>query len=142
MKIPGRVTVVETVHHQLPDAEPATVETRFQRWLESDEQLYRRTLRVGAEWTPIDTGWVESPAVLLLRNDREMFAVQPTEEEKTMAAGKVLEIGVRLDGADAVVPLFAVHPGHSFRAEPLAVKSLRVRCRVGSTKCTVAAVPN
>jgi len=86
-----RLVVVEQVYCG------TVADHRFARWLESDEEPYGRTYDVGAEWRSLDTGWVQRPSMLTIRNDGKEAV---------------------LLSLDAHVPFAAVRPGESARFEP------------------------
>lgn len=54
--------VVETVYYRSPGMNPIDISTRYTRMLDTDEQVYDRTIRSLEEekgWIPLDTGWLE-----------------------------------------------------------------------------------
>lgn len=54
-----RLTVVEHVTYERPGHAPVTVSVGHETALVSGEQAYRRELVLdGAEWKPLDTGWL------------------------------------------------------------------------------------
>lgn len=59
----SRLVVIETVHFTSEINEPVTAETRSGYWVESDEQPYKRTVRVGRDWVLIELGWLAGRAV-------------------------------------------------------------------------------
>src|SRR6185312_8298003 len=88
----ARLGLVCTVYHQQPGNEPISAESRFSRWLESEEQPYLRKLVIGEEWTLLDCGWLEDVGMLLLRNEEGKFQVQPTEAERAEVMSRVVEV--------------------------------------------------
>lgn len=134
---PARITVVETVYHQPPDAQPATVAaSRFGRALAhgADRRPDSYLMAVGADWTPLDCGRVPDCGLLVLVNEEGRFvAVQPTPAERAAAEAKVAEVGV------GGVPFALLRPGESCRFEPAA--AVELRCRAGSARVSVHLVP-
>jgi len=132
----ARVTVVEHVYHQLPDEQPLEIEARFSRYLDSDEQLYTRRLKLSTEWELLDTGWVHKPSTIVLRNEEGKFTqVKPTDEERAEATKHVVEVRVGDEGeAQWYVPC-----GESFRGSPS--RPVYVRSRVPHTRATIWAIP-
>lgn len=133
-----RITVVENVYHQLGNESPKQpVTTRFYRWLETDEQVYTRKLKVGEQWQKLDTGWLEEVGLLIVANEAEKLQTIPSTQERELAAAKVLELSYGETAENA----WFVYPGESMRGVPAAPKDLRIRCRSGVTLCTITAFP-
>jgi hypothetical protein len=140
-KVRARLFVVEQVYHQPAGQSPTSVESRFGRWLGSDEQPHLRPMTVGPNWQPLDTGWVgEKVGHIVIANEEGKSRLrQPTEAERQETEAKVVEIGVE---SDHLVDTFAlVRPGETCRFEPAAAGMLRLRCRVGAACCSVAVLP-
>ncbi len=132
----NRLTVIETVYHQTTTAEPDSIESRFERELISDEQPYRRTTKVGEDWTPLDFGWIEEVGMIVIQNNEGKGLTKiPTPEEKEELAAKVLEISA--DPSNSWI----VRPGESFRGEPAGKRTLCIRSRSGTTHFNVYAIP-
>jgi hypothetical protein len=130
--MPAQLTVVETVYYQPLDEQPTAVQSRYTRPLTSDAQPYSRTLEATESWQPLDVGWIEGAAVVILHNDEGKFPrVRPTVEERQAAAAKVLEVG-RGGAADWLIP-----PGASMRALAAQPGQLQVRCQAGTAKFTL-----
>jgi hypothetical protein len=133
----NRITVVETLYHKSGDNQPKGHEHRFTRQLESDEQAYERTCRVGEDWTLIDAGWLNGAQIgmLILVNDEGKFPQTiPTAAEVAEASEKVLELGTT--ECFAIVP-----PGESLRFVPYDITNLRVRSAHGTIKYTLKFYP-
>lgn len=128
------VTVVESVYHRTsPDHKPLLVDCRSKRTLASDDQPYQRfNLDVGEDWQPLkfDPDWVGPLlcGLLIIKNEPTRFAVNPTPEQRTEAASRVLEVSV-----SGSAP-WLVFPGETFRGVPSDLSLVRVRCRKGSAK--------
>lgn len=101
--IRDRLTVVDKVYHQpMSGGEAFCCETTFDRWLDSDESVYSRKIKVGSEWKRLHFGWFtdESKPVgmLVIRNDEgKHLQANLSQEEKTNLAKKMLEIGILPD---------------------------------------------
>jgi hypothetical protein len=131
----ARLVVVEQVHHQEQGAEPTSLDTRYSLELSSEEQPYLRRLSIGEELSRMDFGWTREPVLLVLRHERLVRAVHPSEAERAADEARrvVLLVGDRA---------FAeVRPGSSLRFEPSAGAELNVRCTQGTAKCTIMVVP-
>lgn len=142
----ARLAVMETVYamaatgavHSLP------AETRFSRWLESDEPPYLRPeFKVGTEWVELDLGWIEhlsAVGMLSLLNKLPVWQVQPTPEQRTEAEARIIEIGVPVtDGM--LMPMIVVRPGESCRFEPSGMVPLWIRSRADGARLTIVVIP-
>lgn len=72
-KAKALMTVVEHVYNQVPDEDPFEVNARpWDKNIESDEDPYQRTYKVGPEPKPLDCGWIEEPGMIhIYNNSRE-----------------------------------------------------------------------
>lgn len=132
----SRMTVVDSVYFQPPHEEATVTDCRFSCELESDEQPYQRQMKVGETWQPLDRGWLDSAAMLVVRNDEGRFTQeQPTREDRAKAAAKVvvLAFGDR--------PAVLVRPGRSARFEPNLLEEITLRCESGTARVTVTLIP-
>lgn len=153
-----RIAVVEYVYHQQPDVQPTVTESRFSRWLESQEQPYLRRLTLDQTWRELDFGWLKQSGMLVLKNEEGRFHVQPTKDEREDMAARIIEVALFLPGEKndgsrtmhdtplrkAIGPLiFAiVRPGESLRFEPHDVGCLRIRTMHGSARCSIMVLPH
>lgn len=133
--------VTEVVYFQSGGGMPEGVESRFMRQLASDERPYPPRPKVGAQWCPLECGWLADGGVglVVLANEVTRFRVIPTPEEKAQAEARIIEVGVA--AGEAVVAFALVRPGESARFEPADVKALRLRCRAGEAKVSVTLIP-
>jgi hypothetical protein len=142
----SRLRVVEEVSVTEPSGDTVPFETRFGRWLETDEQPCIRRLTVGPAWSPL-TGagtWLAVTGHLVIRNDAAQLPTIPTPEEAAEMKTAIVEWGVfvALDGYQAIVPIGEIPLGES--ARPGMVSDLgviRLRCKAGMKKITVAMFP-
>ena len=138
--IKDRVTVVETVYHRPFNAEATSVESRFTRDLESNEQVYRRHLLVTEEWKPLDCGWLKDAGVgmLVLHNEEgRNLQTRPFQEEKEAISQRVVELAYGPEDHQG----WLILPGESMRACPSNAKGLFVRCRKGTAQIIVNLIP-
>ena len=146
-----RLTVVDKVYHQPKTGEAFCCETTFERWLDHEESVYSRKMKVGKDWQLLKFGWFTDEAkpigMLVIRNDEGQYRqTLPTDEEKAETAEKVLEVGVVIiappviPDEDEFVRVFLVPPGMSNRVIP-ADTPLYVRCLGGECSYTVFAFP-
>jgi hypothetical protein len=134
------VTVVETVYHQPAGLSPVTVlgdSSRFHRELKSNEQHYERHRVATEEWKQLDTGWVDSVGMLLVKNEEGQFPVVPTEEYKAEVMSRVLQLSF---DAGKVVHILVL-PGETIRFTPKDAKMIYVNCAHETARYTVAALP-
>lgn len=150
-----RIAVVETVYHQAAGEQPTSVESRFQRWLEGNEQpcvrrCHDRENVATEDWKPLDAGWIRQAGMIVLTNDEGRFSQTiPTSQEHDEAIARVIEVGCYPVGEWDMSPetsivllaCWLVLPGESLRAQPVNLKSLRVRCRKGTAKFTLCVFP-
>lgn len=132
----GRITVSETVYHQLRGDRPISFSGQFARSLETTEQPYTRRTEVGETWSVLDTGWVEEPAMILLINEEGRHLQQnPTDLERAVIGTRCLRVRYEDDAGEWLVP-----PGESFRGRPNG-RPLMIRCEKGTARYTLHAFP-
>lgn len=143
-----RLTVVETVYFQPVEGEGAATETRFSRWLKSrDEQPCMRSYRgkqvATQDWVLLEGLWVEHCGQLVITNDEgKGLLVNPSAEEQELISHRVLEVGLFHPVTPNTPLAFAIiPPGESARFYPANLAGLRLRCREGTARYTVAAYP-
>lgn len=136
-----RVVVSENVYHQTFGEEATRIESRFSRFLKSEEQLYQRHVTVGENWERLDHGWVQTASMLVVKNNTgNTLQVHASKEMEEHLDSCVVEIGAGLDSA--VVPVIAVPRGESARFTPVDTNNLFVRCRNGKAKVVLSVVPS
>jgi hypothetical protein len=66
----ARLTYWGNVSYQYPDParEPVTVEIRHSQEVDSQEQVYVRYTTADLSWREVDTGWVTSASLLIVKN--------------------------------------------------------------------------
>ena len=145
-ELKSRLVVVETFYHQHGGDVATAVSTSFARWLDTNEQVYQRKLKVGREWLQLDFGWLKELPVLgmlHIKNDEGCFpVVNPTKEERESASKKVLMLGVLRLGI--TTPLMILPPGETLRFQPLNEHPVNwlVCCIEGEAKFTMTVSPN
>lgn len=137
----GRITVVDTIYHQRTGSQPTAVESRFCVGVQSDEQPYTRSFKVGEEWKLLDHGWIDQCSMLLLSHDDDgSRQVQPTEEKRKELDEQVVELSFTslptLQNPDLLVPY-----KESIRIIPVSLERVFIRCRKGIARCTVTIFP-
>ena len=138
-KIADRVTVVETIYHQVQGEQPTTIESRYSRNLKTDEQLYQRRFTVTEDWVLLDLGWAGNNISLLhISNEEGKFPHKiPTPEEIEEVARRVIEVSYAPTSGMG----WSIPPGESIRGIPTRVESLFLRCVCGKAKCVLTLVP-
>ncbi len=145
--IKDRITVVSTVYLQPAGEKPASVESRFDRELETQEQFYTRRLKATEEWQLIDPGWlgVDGIGMMVIANDEgKNLQTIPTDEEKADTATRVLEICFLYPTKMENFPFacqWLTLPGESMQAYPSTLTGLHIRCRKDTAKFTVSLFP-
>lgn len=136
----ARFTFVGAVTHQSPDGVPTTAEIRAAAWLETDEQPWVRHTRVGADWVPLDTGYVKDARLVVVTNKGVAFRVNPTPEQQAAADGAILSVGVVApDGT--VYPFAVIPPGESMPFQVHAEARIVLRAPSGPVPVTIHAIP-
>jgi len=124
-----RVTVKQTVYHQIAGQNPTSFESGFTIYLNDPEQVWQRSPKKPAtkEWERIDCGWVEDCLMLIIRNESREYW---------------LEYSYSTKGPGFWVPPID-HPTQraDVRIYPENVKNLLIRCFQGEAKYTIFAVP-
>lgn len=134
----NRITVVEQVYFQSFGEQPRLQESRYSHELDSFDQPYERRLTAGPDWVPLDIGWVAEPGMILVRNDEgQFFAFNPTEEQKGIVAGRIIELSYGGDQLGWLVP-----PGETFRGCPSDARALKIRCQRGRAAYTLLVYPH
>lgn len=139
----SKLTVVETVYHQGANRQPTSTDSRYSRYLETDDQPYSRTVTLDEAWKVLDIGWFAERQplrvrLLVIQNEEGKYlAIQPTDLERLALKEKVVEVSVGGISAD-----WEVLPGESLRGSPSGdPRRLRLRSRSGKTRCTYTLYP-
>lgn len=119
-----RMTVVETICHQLAGQNPVSYGRPFTRKLKSEEAPYSRPMKIGEEWKLLDCGWVPDVGMMLLTN-----------EEK--GVGMIIEVSQTIDFSNP----FLVFPQESLRGTPNDARRIWIRSRRGICKYTLTLIP-
>lgn len=139
-----RLTVNESVYHQLYGEQPSQIENHFSRFVESDEEPYSRRRKATEEWQPLDIGWVKEIGVgMLVISSLAGKALQrnPTKEEKEETAKQILEVSYTAATPTSVALCWLIPPGESMRGMPSHGNELWIRSRHGTVRYTVFVIP-
>jgi len=138
-----KITVTETIYHQVVGEGPTSYPTTFFRVLNfTAEQVWTREQKVGKDWTMIDLGWLkDKPVSLMVIRNEEGFknVTLPTEDMKPNSTTPILELGVGNTEAQPV--RMSIYPGESQRITPQPGFNWFVRCSNGPAKFHVIAFP-
>lgn len=140
--VKDRITVVEMVYHQHYGDSPTSLEHRYTRWLDSDEQVFTRRSKAIESWEPVDYGWIDPHkcGLLVLTNQEGNFTrTNPTDEEREEAAAKVIELAY--ETLNGISPPWYVLPGESMRAHPSNLDQLMIRSQSGKARYTLNLYP-
>lgn len=138
----NRLTVFEQVSFQeVGNPRAVVADARFSRQLDSDEQVYQRTITVKKGWQKLDLGWIAPGgcSCLVLENKRPQWSAKPSQEEVDLAESMVVEVSFRggIDtDSDAVLPV-----GETCRLRPTLRQPLYVSCPAGEARLTISAFP-
>ena len=134
-----RFTVVEQVYHRPMDSDPELFRHGYSRELQTTEQVYRRQIKVGEDWTPLDTGWLEDKVGMICLSNEEgkRLQVYPTEEEQAEIDEKIIQVSYDQDPDRAWI----IPPGETFRSSPSSQHKLFIRCLSGVARCDLFIVP-
>lgn len=138
-----RVTVTGSAVYQAEGLEPTVITKPFGYQAKTDDPpCVRPGIKVTEEWQPLSGLWVEDVGLLVIANDGPpRRPTNPTPGERRADEDAVLLIGVTLVGE--TVAACQVSPGRSVRLEPPGgcLTGYSLRCRLGTTRATVAAFP-
>lgn len=93
-----RLTIVSQITLQVGRHAAETIETRQGDAELVGEEPYRRSLIIGNEFTPLESGWVKEPGRLIVKNAESKREVIPSAEQPllwigTEAVPKLLALG-------------------------------------------------
>lgn len=138
----SRIGVVSLLYHQQPGVEPTSIDSRFSRWLESTEQPYLRKIVIKEEWSSLDLGWIgDKVGMLLVKNEEGHFQIQPTDEQRQEMMARIVDITLVYHNVIIPEPFAFIPPLESAQFAPYAAQNLRLRCRQGQAKITLAVMP-
>lgn len=134
-----RLTVVETVYHQIPGESPSEFSCKFSQEIESDEQPYQRKKKIGEKWEPLDLNWLKDDCgMVCICNEAKVNQRGQTEEEKEAISKQIIQIGFRVNPD---YPDLEVFPGESVRFRPYAPHFVCLRCQSGKVRYSLFIVP-
>jgi hypothetical protein len=142
----GVLIVVRTFYHQLGGMDATSVDTRYQRQLDTDEQPYVRHISLSESdgWVSFDAGWLTNvgASYLQLRNNVGAYARYPTKEEKEDTLKRVVDISFTIPPMGAV-PHIEVRPGEAQAFSPSSgdMSHIRLKCRHGTAKISINIIP-
>lgn len=143
------LTVIDTIIHQLPDESAIPVDSRYTRWLTTDEQHSSRQKKIGEEWEPLDIGsWLHSCGMLMIKNrEGGRKLVNPSIEQQEKERARIVEVAViyvepqEYVSFDNPVVFAKILPGESLRIHPTNISDLRIRCQSGQCRVSIDAFP-
>ena len=139
-----RILVIDSVYFCPYNDEVIGVDSRYDRPLETQEQVYTRQCHnpntvSTEEWRQLDFGWLSSNiGMFVITNDEgKYYDTHPSEEEKEDTKKRILQIRCNAN-PDCV---WLIPPGESFRGSPSDPSHLWIRCEHGQAKYTLTAFP-
>lgn len=141
-KLRSRITVVESIYFTQPGEGPVSNDYKFNRVLDSDEQAYVRREKIGNDWKPLPTGWLEEGSLLVLHNDETTRSERKlSEREIENILSRIIHVGIVQHNGE-VITFAEVRPGESFRICPTDLRRLRLSCPThNATRFTVTIIP-
>jgi hypothetical protein len=123
-KSTGRVTVVQSVHHQTEGVEPHSIESGFSQECAVEEEPYRRRTTIGEKWQNLDCGWLSqgNAGMLVVKNH-----------------GKNL-VELSYCPSESGCSWF-VDPGGSMQGRPSDAPKLFIRCVDNTSEVTIFVTP-
>ena len=103
---------------------------------QSEEEVYKRKMKVNEEWEQFDTGWLDTVSYVLIKNGRKVFSVNPEPEEKEQ--DNIKSILVRYEEGD---PIFEIDKGSFLLFKPIDVTKIQISSPNGPTKVDLIVMP-
>lgn len=138
----ARIAGKDMVFYQSPHESPIAIELPFVRWLSTKEQPWIRRGVAGRDWQPLQCGWLNDAASLMIVVNKEghFRQVQPYPHERAAAEAKVLEIGIHVGGH--IQGLITVPVRDSCRFTPAqAPANYYIRCLAGPAEYELRLYP-
>jgi hypothetical protein len=132
-----RITAVLNVYHEHVGCQPHSDEASFSKKLKTVEQPYARNLSVSDKPLALDTGWLDDPGYVLVRNVTKLgLSVIPSEEQQKEFDEKV--VVVRNSDSEAG---WSVQPGGFFMGEMEKESTVTLRCLSGTADVSLTIFP-
>lgn len=136
----SRLTVVLNIHHEQAQDQPRSLSLPYAELLQTQHESYSRRCKASSEWTSVDLGWVPAEDVgfiVIEHLEGKRFTTHPTEAEKAIVAGRILEIAY----ATSLNDTWPVPPRLPFFAATERAQDLRIRCRSGEAHYRIHIIP-
>lgn len=129
-----RITIVNSAYFQPVDGDPKLFDRKWSQALTTDEEPYQRKMKVGEEWQPLESGWLNGEASLLvIQNLKPRFDHNLSEAELKEVEEKAVELGSALYTDQKSVQVFStVSVGRDVQIEPIG--RLMIRCAKGEAQ--------
>jgi len=125
-----RITAMCTLYHEHFGEQPVSSEASFSAMLDTDDgEVYmRKRVKVGVDWTDLDTGWVTEPGYVLVTNvTGQGTHLTPTAEQMEVNGKCIVEVGV------AGQRCHHISPKRFFVVDCIPQEALQVRCPSGGS---------
>lgn len=140
-----RLVVIEQLYYQGVGQQPISIDSRFIKTIESEEQPFTRLFTVSTEWTPVPIGWLTYVSRICISNDEgKHLRHQLSTQDKVLLSKKILYIGTAcyLCGMPGVVHTFSyLLPGEACQVQAFQVQDLRLKSETGEVPVTITALP-
>ena len=132
-----RLTIVETLYHRTIESGIAEYVGRFTRDLQSDDEPYQRQKKIGEEWEPLDTGWLEvNVGTVFIQNKAGTDLMRvPSDGEKEAISRQAIVI--RFNGSDGLI----IPPKESARFCPVNSSTIEICSLSGTIRYSLCVVP-
>ncbi len=133
----GRLTVAESIYHQLPGKQPVALGEPFSKRLSSAHRPYQYAIILTEEWKQVDGGWLIDCSLLHVANDEgKLMQRVPTIAEQEEINSRIIQVSI-----ESSKP-WLVAPGETFRGCPSSLADVKVRCGKGTARCTITVIPS
>jgi len=132
-----RLTVVETVYYQAYEESPVSIESKYERILQTvQEQVYIRRLTATQEWELLEYGWVEDPGLVHIQNLEGKGPSDLPEQERAALSDTLLLL---VSHNKTLISSWVILAGESMRGLPQG--ELFVRSLNKPVRFTLRAIP-
>jgi len=133
-----RISANVSLYHSLPNENPTRTQGLFSCYLKSEEEPYRRRLKITDEWHQLDLGWVgQDCSYIIVENVLpKPIRTQAPEPSEEIPDGMVY-LGFGLDHSI----VFRLPPGHMQYFWPEKPVEPWIRCESGETRIEITVIP-
>lgn len=130
-----RITVSDTTYYQQPGMPIQEIPLGFTRFIQTEEQVFQRFIILSDKWVNLDTGWIASPSLIIIKNTASLKDADSFEA----LTGFAIELSA--DPANPNVEPFLILPGESMRFCHRKPGTLSIRSRVDKIRAVIVVIP-